>query len=389
MVICKKMVRTAPVFLAALVFVPFRPLAAIDAGRDFSGKWVLDPASSNTQALSEPLERTLTVAQQDASIQCSTSFNGSTVTWSYALNSGETQFRFGDETRSSVVKWEGSALLVNTLVSGPQSYTVMDRWELSRDHSRMTITRQILRSGAQSEGTLVFRREAQTKPVISSNASAPPLSRAAPPAASAEITVAAGTRIPLTLRNGVDTKHSREGDRVYLETAFPITLDGHIVIPPGSSVNATITTSKAAGVVKGKGELFIRFDSLTLPNGVTRDFRSRLASADNSAVGKIDPKEGKVTGERDKSDTARTTAEGGAIGASVGGIAGAAAGSPLKGIGVGAAAGAAAGLAGVLIKHRPDAALPAGTTVEMVLDRDLHYLPTELNFDRRGASAQP
>ena len=132
--------------------------------------------------------------------------------------------------------------------------------------------------------------------------------------------------------------------------------------------------------MKGKGELFIRFDSLTLPNGVTRDFRSRLASADNSTVGKVDPKEGTVTGERDKAGTARTTAEGTGIGASVGTIAGAAAGSPLKGAGIGAAAGAAAGLASVLIKHKPDAKLPAGSTVEMVLDRDLHYQPTELKF---------
>lgn len=380
MVTCKKMVRSAPIFVATLVFVCVRPLAAIDSERDFSGKWILDPARSNTQALSEPLERTLTVAQQDASIQCSISLNGATAAWSYALNRDETQFRLGDETRSSTVKWEGAALLVNTLVSGPQSYTVMDRWELSRDRSRFTISRQILRGTNQSEGTLVFQREGQTKPLISSNAPAPPLSRSAPPAAPSELTIAAGTRIPLTLRNAVDTKHSRVGDRVYLETAFPITVDGHIVIPPGSSVNGTITTSKAAGVVKGKGELYIRFDSLTLPNGVTRDFRSRLASADNSATGKVDPKEGTVTGERDKSGAARTAAEGGAIGASVGGIAGAAAGSPLKGIGVGAAAGAAAGLAGALIKHRPDAALPAGTTVEMVLDRDLHYLPTELKF---------
>ena len=380
MVICKKVLRSTSVTIAGLVFACLRPLAAIDSERDFSGKWILDPANSNTRALSEPLERTLTITQQDASIQCSTSFNGATVAWSYALNRDETRFRLGDETRSSVVKWEGSALLVDTLVSGPQNYSVMDRWKLSRDHSRLTITRQIVRGSGQSEGTLVFQREGQTEPGISSNTSAPPLSRPAPPAGPAEFTVAAGTRIPLTLRNGIDTKHSREGDRVYLETAYPITVNGHTVIPPGSSVNATITTSKPAGVVKGKGELFIRFDSLTLPNGVTRDFRSRLASADNSTTGKVDSKEGTVTGERDKADTARTTAEGTGIGASVGTVAGAAAGSPLKGAGIGAAAGAAAGLASVLIRHRPDAVLPVGSTVEMILDRDLHYLPSELKF---------
>src|SRR5580700_9986117 len=117
----------------------FRPLAAIEPERDFSGRWILDPVTSNTQALPEPLERTLTVAQQDASIQCSSSFNGSTVAWSYSLNRQETQYSVGDEGRSSLVKWEGRALLVNTLVSGRQDYAVMDRWELSRDRSRLTI----------------------------------------------------------------------------------------------------------------------------------------------------------------------------------------------------------------------------------------------------------
>jgi len=200
------------------------------------------------------------------------------------------------------------------------------------------------------------------------------------PAQPPDITVAAGTRIPLTLRTAVDTKHSREGDRVYLETAFPVSIDGRVVIPRGSFVNGNLTVSKPAGAVKGKGELFIRFDSLTLPNGVTRDFRSRLDSADGTIAGKVDRKEGTITGERDKAGEAKTTAAGAGIGASVGGIAGAAAGSPLAGAGIGAAAGAAAGLASVFTKHRPDVSLPIGTSVEMVLDRDLHFQPADLHF---------
>jgi type IV secretion system protein VirB10 len=192
--------------------------------------------------------------------------------------------------------------------------------------------------------------------------------------------VRAGSHIPLALRNTVDTKHSHDGDHIYLETVQPISAEGRIVIPRGSYVNGTVTSAKAAGVLKGKGELYIRFDSLVLPNGTTRDFRARLASADGSAQGKVDPKEGKVTGERDTSGEARGAAEGGAIGAGVGGVAGAAAGHPITGLGVGAAAGAAAGLASVMVKHRPDAALPRGTVVDMVLDRDLHFTPAELQF---------
>jgi type IV secretion system protein VirB10 len=113
---------------------------------------------------------------------------------------------------------------------------------------------------------------------------------------------------------------------------------------------------------------------------VTRDFRSRLGSVDSSAQGKVDSKEGKITGERDGSGGARTVALGTGIGGSVGGIAGAAAGHPLGGAGIGAAAGAAAGLATIFHGKRPEAVLPAGTTVEMVLDRDLRFSPAELLF---------
>jgi hypothetical protein len=54
----------------------------------------------------------------------------------------------------------------------------------------------------------------------------------------------------------------------------------------------------------------------------------------------------------------------------VGGVAG----HPLAGLGVGAAAGAAA----VLLGKNKDVVLQRGTSVEMVLDRDLSYTATEL-----------
>src|SRR4029079_10982183 len=88
--------------------------------------------------------------------------------------------------------------------------------------------------------------------------------------------IEAGTKVPLALINSVSTKHSAEGDRVYLETVFPIVTNGRIVIPPGSYVAGTVTEVKRPGRVKGRGELFLRFDSLTLPNGITRDFRARI-----------------------------------------------------------------------------------------------------------------
>jgi len=196
----------------------------------------------------------------------------------------------------------------------------------------------------------------------------------------ADYTVESGVKIPLSLINSISTKHSMEGDSVYLETAFPILANGRIVIPVGSYVAGTVTQVKKPGRVKGRGELYVRFDTLTLPNGVTRDFRSRMGSMDASSIGNLDRAEGRVEGEGDKLGDARTVGETTATGASVGAIAGAAAKSMPMGLGIGVGAGAAAGLIAILAIRGPDAVLTKGSTVEMILDRSLSFSETDLNF---------
>jgi type IV secretion system protein VirB10 len=200
---------------------------------------------------------------------------------------------------------------------------------------------------------------------------------AAPPA---EFMLDVGTRVPLSLINSISTRHSATGDRVYLETVFPLLANGRIVVPVGSYVAGTVTQLKRPGRVKGRGELYVRFDTLTLPNGVTRDFHGRIGSMDGSAKDELDRSEGKVRSEGNKAGDARTVGEAGAAGASIGTIAGAASGHYGMGAGIGAAAGAAAGMIGVLVSRGPDAVLARGSTLEMVLDRQISFNESELNF---------
>lgn len=188
--------------------------------------------------------------------------------------------------------------------------------------------------------------------------------------------VEAGTRIPLNLINSISTRSSAPGDRVYLETAFPVVIDGAIVIPPGSYVAGTITSVKRAGRVKGRAELFVRFDSLTLPNGVTRDFRGAVDKLDGTNTERLDKDEGVIRGDSNKGDDAVRVAETAGWGTTVGALAGRSA----KGAGIGAAAGATAGLVGVLLTRGPDAVLERGTTIEMVLDRPVFFQQSELDF---------
>jgi len=197
----------------------------------------------------------------------------------------------------------------------------------------------------------------------------------APPSA---YTVEAGTRVALGLISSVSTKHSAVGDRIYLETVFPVVVRGRIVIPQGSSVAGSVTQIKRPGRIHGKAELFVRFDSLILPNGVTRDFRSRLGNIDARGSEHLDQKEGVVKGDSNKGGDAKVVAEGGMAGASIGAIAGSAAGHAGAGAGIGAAAGVATGLATVLMTRGPDAVLAKGSTLEMILDRPLVFEADEI-----------
>lgn len=192
--------------------------------------------------------------------------------------------------------------------------------------------------------------------------------------------IAPGTRILLSMINSVSTKQAQVGDRIYLETAFPVLSGSKIVIPQGSWVTGTVTEVKRPGRVKGKGELQVRFDSLTLPNGVNRDFRADLGAIDARDNQTLKREQSKITGPGDKmgdvGSVMTTTTAGTVIGSGVG----AAAGNVARGAGIGVGAGAAAGLLGVLLTRGPDATLSKGSTVEMVLDRQLTYQDSELDF---------
>lgn len=279
-----------------------------------------------------------------------------------------------DESRGSLrsvaTKWEGAVLLSNILVSGNQSYTVMERWKRSRDGNTLTIKRTILRGSGETESVLVYENR---------NRSAVQMAQEAKPAETPDLfTIPAGTRILLRLVNSVDTKHSGVGDRIYLETAMPVARDGRMLVPAGSWVAGTVMESQRPGRVAGRGALTIRFDSLTLNTGVVRDLRSHPGAVDGTS--RKQNNEGRIEGEngrgRDAATIAGTTATGVGIGAGIGSRTAQAA----RGAGIGAAAGAAAGLVGVLLTRGPELVLPKGSTMEMVLDRDLQFTAAELGL---------
>ena len=202
--------------------------------------------------------------------------------------------------------------------------------------------------------------------------------------ASREIIVPSGTRVPLVMINSVSSKHSRPGDPLYLESVYPVVVDGRILIPSGTQVSGTVTYTKRPGRIKGKGSLLVRLEEMILPNGVVRDLSGRPGMLDGRSPDSLDRETGEVTSESTKGEDAEDIARTTATGASIGTLVGAVGGRVGTGLGVGTLAGAAAGTARVLLTRGPDAILDRGTHVEMLLERELSFTEDELQFDNGG-----
>ena len=195
---------------------------------------------------------------------------------------------------------------------------------------------------------------------------------------SKKISVPAGTRLAVVLENGISTRSAKAGDSLYFHTSFPVTQNNSVVIPVGSYIRGTLLDSKRPGRVKGKGEFRLRLESLIFPNGYTVDLLAAPRSADTGGRETTDS-EGKITGPGGKGRDAGTVAETTVTGAGIGAIAGGG-----RGAGIGAGIGGLAGLAAVLLTRGPEAQLPRGSTLDIVLERDLSLDSGYLEFDNVG-----
>lgn len=185
--------------------------------------------------------------------------------------------------------------------------------------------------------------------------------------------VPSGTKIPLTLTQGITSKTAKEGDPVYAQTAFPVTQNNRIVIPAGSYVQGVVRRVVRPGRVKGRAEMQISFTSMIFPNGYTVLLPATVEGVPGSQNVDTKGSEGTIEGQGSKGKDAATIAKTTATGAGIGAIAGSG-----KGAGVGAAAGSALGIATVLLTRGPEIQLDPGASVEMILERELNLEGSKL-----------
>ena len=195
------------------------------------------------------------------------------------------------------------------------------------------------------------------------------------------IRVPAGTRVAVVLENGISTRSAKAGDSVYFRTSFPITQNNRVVVPVGSYVRGELLESKRPGRIKGRGEFRMRLNTLIFPNGYTVDLNAAPRSADSGGKETMDS-EGKVTGPGGKGKDVGTVATTTVTGAGIGAIAGGG-----KGAGIGAGIGGLAGLGAVLLTRGPEAELPRGSTLDVVLEHELALDGGQIQYTNVGQSS--
>lgn len=163
-----------------------------------------------------------------------------------------------------------------------------------------------------------------------------------------EVTVPAGTSLPIILDTSVASNTSRVEQPVRAHLSRDVRLGNDVVIPAGSEVYGSVTAVRRPGRVKGRSYIAMRFTTL-VPRGSGERY-----SVDTGRVART----GRATKKKDAMKIGVPAAGGAAIGAIMGGK---------KGALIGAGAGGGAGTAVVLSTRGSEVGLGRGAPVALRL----------------------
>ena len=163
-----------------------------------------------------------------------------------------------------------------------------------------------------------------------------------------EVTVPAGTQLPIILDTSLASNTSRVEQPVRAHVSRDVRLDNEIVIPAGSEVYGNVTAVRRAGKVKGRSYIAMRLTSL-VPRGSDQRY-----SIDTGRIART----GRATKKKDAIKIGAPAAGGAAIGALIGGK---------KGALIGAGAGGGAGTAVVLSTRGEEVGIGRGVPLTLRL----------------------
>src|SRR5579859_149239 len=188
------------------------------------------------------------------------------------------------------------------------------------------------------------------------------------------LTIPAGTRIPLSLKQAISTKTAKDGDPVYAITAFPFVVNERVVVPAGTYIQGKITRAQRGGHIKGRAEVLIHFTSMIYPNGYTVMLGGSVENTPGAEKTTMKDKEGTIRQDSEAGRKAKSAAEGASTGAVIGAVT-----NGGKGAGIGAGIGGVAGLAVAMLSRGADVRLEPGTSIEMEIQREVSVDPSRIS----------
>jgi hypothetical protein len=198
--------------------------------------------------------------------------------------------------------------------------------------------------------TAAAQRATDDAPVTSAGRAEPAAltTPAAERAAVREVTIPAGTSLPVMLDTSVGSETSRVEEPVHAHLTSPIVVRGITVLARGSRVSGVVTDATRSGKVKGRAHVAVRFETLAPTND------SERYTIRTTAIGRT----AEATKKKDAVEIGAPAAGGALIGALVGGK---------KGALVGTAVGGGAGTAVVLSTRGKEVQLPKGSALMLKL----------------------
>jgi hypothetical protein len=191
------------------------------------------------------------------------------------------------------------------------------------------------------------------------------------------LTIPAGTRVPLSLKQAISTKTAKDGDPVYAETAFPFVVNDRVVIPAGTYIQGKITRVQRGGHIKGRAEVLIHFTSMIYPSGYTVMLGGSVENTPGAEKTSMKDSEGTIRQDSEVGRKAKSAAEGAATGGVIGAVTGGG-----KGAGIGAGIGGVTGLAISMLSRGADVRLEPGTSIEMEIQREVTVDPSRISSRR-------
>jgi hypothetical protein len=177
------------------------------------------------------------------------------------------------------------------------------------------------------------------------------------------LSVPAGTMLYCRTTQTLTTKLNFQGDAFTMSLAEPVSINGHMAIPVGSTLAGRITRMERPGRIKGVGQMRLTLEQITLPDGRSFPLGATLMTAYGADNVKVVGSEGLVKGPSSRVPDFEEIGAGTAGGTLLGLIFA----HPI----IGATVGLTATAVDRMRRRGKDLTIPAGTQLNYQLTREL------------------